>query len=243
MNVADHQSHAPFLTTSWTMIRRLQNGADVERREIYEAWIRAYWKPIYAYFRAKGKSTHEAEDLVQGFLQAFIDGDRIMGVEQTQSRFRNWLMTCARNYLIGQHRKATAAKRQQPGRRTVSIEELCSDRGDAFQPLLNDSPEQAYSSAWRRDLIATALRSVETEAELLGRTTDVQIFLTYYNDATEARPTWEEIARQFGLSDWKEASRKSDWVKRRLGQSIRNEIRKYVDSAAEIEEEIRDLLK
>ena len=46
------------------------------------------------------------------------------------------------------------------------------------------------------------------------------------------------VAQQFGIADWKEATRKSDWVKARLGSAIRGQVAQYAESEVEIEEEI-----
>jgi len=234
-------SHARFPTTSWTLVRDLQNLAVQQRRELYEALLRRYWKPLYAYFRSKRKSPEQSADLVQDFLQRFLEGDKILQANRADKRFRDWLMVSARNFLIDEVRKEKAAKRGPD--QGISFEALRSETGAAYEPAADESPESAYTEAWRRGILQQALAAVAEQSALRGRTLDYQIFCAYYlSDSGDGR-SWKDLARDHELADWREANRKAEWVKAQLVRFIRGEIRRYVDSESDVDQEIRDLLQ
>lgn len=58
-----------FATTRWTLVCDAARGGDSAAVEALGALFGAYWQPLYRYLRRLGRSTHDAEDLVQGFLK------------------------------------------------------------------------------------------------------------------------------------------------------------------------------
>lgn len=241
-NQAASDSHVRFPTTSWTLVCNLQQLSAEHRQELLNDLLRRYWKPLYAYFRSKRKPPEQSADLVQGFLQRFLEGDKVLQADQPEKRFRDWLMVSARNYLVSVHRQEAAAKRR-PVNGLVSFEALRSEDGDAYEPTGDDTPESAYLEAWRRGLIDRAMRLVAEESSMRGRNVDFQIFCDYYISERPASCTWQDLACKYGFNDWRDAARKADWVKAQFARIIRREIRKYVDSDTEIDGEIRELLR
>ena len=235
-------SFAVLPTTSWTLLQRINAAADDERQNLLSELFRQYWKPLYAYFRRKGQSASDAEDLVQGLLTRLTRKPERFPQREKTSRFRTWLLTCARNYLrsVVRHEKA---KRRKPSTPIVSLGSLRETIGPAYEPAANDSPEEAFHDAWRRDLLQAALNAVAAEAEERGRSQDFQIFLDYYTngDPVDA-PTWKELADHYGLVNWRNAVHRADWAKRRLAQAIRCQVRAYVNSEDDASDELRDLL-
>lgn len=236
----DSQRHAVFPTTSWTLIRDLQSLPQQERRDLWETWLRGYWRPLYAFFRRHVRTRQRAEDLVQGFLQGFLAADKIQHAARRESRFRSWLLACARNYLVSEARKERAHRRRPPGG-ILSFQDLCRADGEAFEPAAEDRPDDAYLDAWRRELLDRALREVRDEAIHAGRAMDYEIFERYYLPGEATQPSWANLAAEHRLVGWKFAARKADWVKLRLARAIRRQVRHYVESDAEVDGEIRDL--
>jgi RNA polymerase sigma factor (sigma-70 family) len=227
-----------FPSTPWTLIRQALGGAASQRkRDLLGQLVLCYWKPLYAYYRAKGKSRAAAEDLVQGLLARLMSSADVLPEPDKTPRFRAWLLTCARHHLID------ALRGERPDvRQLVSLDDLRAEHGDAFEPAGEPSPEQEYRAAWRRQVLARALAAVATFSEARQRNQDFQIFLEYYASPVPQKVTWEQIARRHGLPTWKQASRKADWVKEHFGRAIRREIRAYVETDEEVDDELRDLL-
>ena len=64
---------ARFPTTRWSRLGRVGDPADPASRAALEQLCRDYWFPLYAFIRARGHESHEAEDLVQGFLADLLE--------------------------------------------------------------------------------------------------------------------------------------------------------------------------
>lgn len=233
-------SRAEFSSTAWTLIRQAQTLSTDERCYALDAVLGRYWKPIYAFFRAKGKSTHDAEDLVQGFLESFVEGRDICRVDPCAGRFRDWLVVCARNYMLDVERRQAAQKRRPPGR-LISLESLCVADGDGFESAAQEDPERAFRDAWRRDILQRAIASVRLECDQLGKQMHYQVFVDYYLGDEQPRPTWKEVAARHHFSDWKDTARKANWVRGRLAEAIRAEVAFYANSDEAVDEEIRCL--
>jgi RNA polymerase sigma factor (sigma-70 family) len=234
-------SYVPFPSTAWTLIRHAQELPDSDHAEALGELFRRYWKPMYAFFRSKGKAADEAQDLVQGFLQRFLERGMIHKIDQPDKRFRHFLMVCARRYMLDEVRKEAAAVRSPRGR-LLSFEDLRTADGNPFEPRPGVEPEQAFDDAWRRDLLARALRRVHDRCLASDRLTDLLIFQDYYLVQESEQPTWARIADRHGVSGWKKAAHRAEWVKGRLAEAIRDEIRQYVESEREAERELRELL-
>ena len=156
-------------------------------------------------------------------------------------RFRDWLLVCARNFLIDAVRKEKALRRQ-PRKQLLSLDVLREATGQAFEPAANDSPEQAFRHACRRDILDRALQQVDQLATGLAREADFKIFLEYYLTDGPEPVSWEALAARFGLPDWKRAVNKADWIKRQLVRAIREEMRRSLDSDDDVDDELRELL-
>ncbi len=229
-----------FPTTSWTSIRDVQNVSESQRRELLDGLLRRYWKPLYAYFRQKGQTPADAEDLVQGLMNELLAKDKLAELEQSRGRFRSWLRVCARHFLVDHLRHQRAGKRD-PGTPLVSFEELAASDGLPFEPAGPDT-DDGFADAWRRSVLTRAITLTRKACEDAGRSEDFAIFCRYYCSGESEQLSWKQIAARHNLANWKYAARKADWVKSRLAMAVRTEIRQYVDSESEVDDEIRDLL-
>ena len=94
MTPAQPIRRSPFPTTSWTLIRRVQEGTEAIAAQAMEEICRHYWYPIYAYARREGYSGHDAEDLTQLFFQRLIAGESLHAVREEKGRLRSLCCHC-----------------------------------------------------------------------------------------------------------------------------------------------------
>jgi RNA polymerase sigma-70 factor (ECF subfamily) len=76
-----------------------------------EELCRAYWPPLYSFLRRQGQSPPDAEDLVQGFLTRLLAREDLAQVGPEKGRFRTFLLTSLRNFVIKQALRDKALKR------------------------------------------------------------------------------------------------------------------------------------
>lgn len=234
------EAHAPFPTTAWTMICQAQQISEMERRQLLGQLLRNYWKPLYSYFRANGNSAPDAQDLVQEVVSRIALGDGILQV-QPGTRFRNWLLKCAQNLMIDDHRRRHAKKRRPQGG-LLLFDDLVAADGAPFEPVDSTDPDEAYRATWRRELLKRALGAVEELYNSRGEQIRFRVFADFYLCLPPAKPGWAEIAERHGLASAREAAYFGERVKGDFASAIRQEIRRYVDNDEDVDDEIRDLL-
>src|SRR5689334_18689682 len=100
-----------FHTTTWGLV--LSARADPGALELL---LRAYWSPVYAFIRHKGYSQHDAADLTQEFLSEVVLGRNLLvKADPARGRFRAFVKSALRNFLIDQHRRAGSQRAAPKG--------------------------------------------------------------------------------------------------------------------------------
>lgn len=236
------RSRAPFPSTSWTLIRRARELTGADQVAALDELLRQYWRPVYSFFRSKGKTPQTAEDLAQEFLAKLVEDKKLDAVKSPTLRFRNWLLVCARNFMLSRDRKE-GARRRRPVGGVASLAKLGTQDGTPFEPQADQSPDQAFLDAWRRSVLESSTQLVQEECLAKNRMVDWHVFVDYYLAEGDTTPTWQELADRYRLPTWKHAARKADWVKQRLATAIREVIAQYVPAESDLDDEIRDLLQ
>jgi RNA polymerase sigma factor (sigma-70 family) len=231
---------ARFQTTRRSLV--LRAGADGGERALSELF-RAYTDPIRAFLLSKGARHDEVEDISQGLFESLHRRRDIRKFDPSLGRFRSWLRSCAKNYLLNfrahEHREAAGH-----GHVFVSLDDVVTDP-KALRVDEGISPERLL--ARRRALTVvdrslTRLRGFHAaqgdqalfqslEAKLSGEGSDV-------SDAELA----ELIGKPSGGVRGDRCKMKED-MKRRYGRYIREEMAKTGSAPGSIDDAIRELLE
>jgi RNA polymerase sigma-70 factor (ECF subfamily) len=153
-----------FVTTRWSLVLRARApGAD--SREALETLLRTYRAPILAYVRANGHGVDAAEDLVQSFFLRFLEHGSYEVADQARGRFRTFLLTAVKRFLVDAYKEATRLKRGG-GMRLESL-----DEAEAPVAALTDGddPEAVFEREWARAVLRSALERLRDEAEAAGK--------------------------------------------------------------------------
>src|SRR5262245_12942315 len=102
-----------FPSTCWSRFlvgaARKDAGAT---RPAAETLARDYWKPIYAYVRAKAaRSNEDAKDLTQDFFVWMMETDFLSRADPARGRFRAFVQVALKHYLANRERDARREKR------------------------------------------------------------------------------------------------------------------------------------
>ena len=100
-----------FQTTIWSEVYRARDGETEEVHQALEELCRKYWYPIYSFVRRRGHSSHDAQDLTQGFFSRLLERGYLRTVDSLKGRFRSFLLTSLKWFLANEWEKANAAKR------------------------------------------------------------------------------------------------------------------------------------
>jgi RNA polymerase sigma-70 factor (ECF subfamily) len=220
---------ALFHTTQWSMIL----SAAEDSGNAMERLCRSYWRPLYGYARRAGRTGHDAEDLVQGFLAKVIEKQWLRTVKRDAGPFRRYLQVAFKCYMLDEYDRSRAQKRGG-GAATVPLD---ADEAEAFfarELATTDTPETAYERAWALEVFARARKALRDECAAAGR--------AEAHDALESGESYPVIAERLGMS----VSAITSFafrVRRRLQEMIRAEILQTVNSHADLEEEVAAMLR
>ncbi len=232
-----------FQTTRWSEIGEAQADDEKLQGEIIGNLLRRYWKPVYCHLRRNGYDNESAKDLTQGFFHEIVLGrELIQQTNRTKGRFRTFLLTALDRYVTDVRRKETAIKRSPAGKMAMlDVAELSEipETGAA-------GPEQVFAYAWASDLLDDVLTKVKDGCYSTGKAVHWEVFragvLGPIFDADATTPI-TRICKKYGIDNEAKVSNMIVTVKRRFHTVLKQSLRRYVQSDAEVEEEFSELMK
>ena len=172
------------------------------------------------------------------FPGAYLAREDLAGVGPEKGRFRTFLLTSLRNFLVKQALHDKALKRGG-GRAAISIdgkeaERLCGP------DLAADSPETAFDRHFAQAVVTRAFAALRDEHRARGRE---PLFATLAPLLDGVEPEgYEAIAAQLGMTPGALAVAVHR-MRGRLRELLRAEIRQLCASPVEEEQEMRHLLE
>ena len=99
-----------FDTTRWSVVLRARGGP-AEARSALEVLCRTYRPPVLAFVRSRGYAADAAEDLTQAFFTRFLERAWHASADPERGRFRSFLLTALKRFLIDADLETAALKR------------------------------------------------------------------------------------------------------------------------------------
>jgi len=241
---AKSQANGVFRTTHWTEIFVARSKDEPRRREALHELLVRYWKPIYYYLRCKGHAHEAAKDLTQGFFHEVVLGKGlIQKADRAKGRFRTFLLTALSRYRTS-IRRAETAKQRMPEGGLISMEEI---DGEAIpEPVLHTTPSKAFEYAWATALLDQVLDEVAGKCRQKGLATHWRVFRARVVEPTldnADTPSLTQLCQKYGIPNEAKASHMILTIRRRFRAALREHVRQLVESDAEVEDEIRHLMK
>lgn len=227
-----------FDTTRWTIVLHAARD-DAAGRGALADLCRAYWLPLYVYVRRRGYSSHDAEDLTQGFFADLLGRDAVKRADPARGRFRTFLLTSLSNYLHNAHDHAQAARRGGAFEK-ISIDALEAD--DALAQLKDTTltPDQAFDRSWTLALLDRAMKRLAAEQAKAGKERWFERVRPCLQ--TRADPGLQDaIGAEFGLTR-NAVAVAIHRLASRYRELVRAEIAETVSGPEELAQEQRDLL-
>jgi DNA-directed RNA polymerase specialized sigma24 family protein len=223
-----------FKTTNWSMVIAASDDS-----KVLGTLLGRYWGPIYAYIRRSGYSREQAADLAQEFIAlVLLERGLIQKADQGRGRFRTFIKSALRNFLVDQHRRSTARGRgpSQPLITGLSLEDL--------EPSEHDEPGGAFDRQWAATLLSIALERVEEECRAAGQDMHWNAFKAALVDPAlgqAAPPTHGELAQRLGLPGPERVSSLVQTVRRKFKRSLRQVVEETLADPGHTDEELHDL--
>lgn len=197
-----------FRSTLWTVIQQAREGS----REAYDRLIAAYWKPVYAFIRRRGRDIEQAKDLTQGFFTTFLEKDFLKDVAPERGKFRSFVMASLSHFLSNEYDRSRAQKRGGH----LNFVEVEADLSSE-----DPSPERAFDRQWALEILRRAMDRLRSEVPA----EDMDLL------AGASPPGLSPAERKYRLRR----------LRQRLRECLREEILPSVVAETEAEAEIDDL--
>ena len=225
-----------FQTTRWSLIVAA-GRSDAQATDALAELYRAYWRPVYAYVRRHGHAPEEADDLTQAFFLHLLEHRVLERANPARGRFRAYLLTAARNFLLNARAHDLAARRGA-GTRHESIDAIDAERHLALNAAdLESSPEAVFERQWALRVTERALERLKGDYAARGQEEVFQHLRPFLT----SQPPSADVPSHAATSG--EAFRTAlHRARRRFGDALRREIRKTV-AAEDVDDELRHLVR
>ena len=235
-----------FHTTRWSLILSSLDGQVDEDRshEALAQLCRIYWRPIFAFICRHDYSQTDAQDLTQDFFLAILKSNFLQRADPERGRFRSLLLKSLQNFLNDAQARARTRKRggdvqfvswddwmaEAPSRLTIPA-----------QALESWPAERLFDVRWAATVAERALRNLQDECERRGRR---RVFdaLSGSLAADRGEVSYEGLARELAVGTT-EIKRLLHQMRRRYGQLLRAEVAETVEKVADVDDELRYLMK
>jgi RNA polymerase sigma factor (sigma-70 family) len=216
-----------FPTTSWSMV--LAAGADPSA---LSALCEAYWRPVHEYIVKQGTATDDALDLTQEFFSRLIEKNYSAQAERERGRFRCFLLAAVKHFLLDAAKKGRTQKRGG-GRALLSLDFETDQSSYRLEPRDDLTPDKIFTRRWAFTVMNRALLRLRSENHFA----QLEPFLTGEGSGIP----YSRLAADLGVSEGVVKTRVHR-MRKKFGGLLRAEIALTVESADQIEEELRYLL-
>ncbi len=222
-----------FQATRWSMVLRTR-GDGPSARKALEDLCGAYWFPLYAWCRGRGYSSHDAEDLIQGFFLKIVQSQLFGSADPARGKLRTFLLTALQRHIRDEADKSSASKRG--GGQVISIDPATAEACYSASLVSGESPEQAYDRQWALTVLDHALGDMEKEAIAHGKLVQFNAMRHFLTEEGEME-AYAVAAANLGMSTgaFKVAVHR---LRGRFRETLRNVVSDTQPDEANPEEEI-----
>ena len=233
-----------FQTTRWSMVRGASEKPSSDPvaashvRQALEDLCTIYWYPLYAFARRQGESPDGAMDVTQSFFADLLERSWINQADPKRGRFRSFLITVFRRFLNDQRKREEAMKRG--GQSSIlSIDAASAEQRYQLEPCDESSPVDAFEREWALALLNRVLKRLEKEYRDKGRSDQFNVLQQYLSSADG--DSYSDSADQLGISvsNVKVAVHR---LRKRFRILLEDDVAQTVDSPADIQSELNELL-
>jgi DNA-directed RNA polymerase specialized sigma24 family protein len=227
-----------FATTHWSIVRAVNHEDSSAASSALQELCQIYWYPLYTYIRRQGHDANGAADLTQAFFADLLQREDLKKVDPDLGKFRSFLLTALKHFLINQWDKAKAQKRGG-GKSPLSLDFGAADDRYQLEPSHAQTPDLIYQKQWAKTLLERVQQELKSEFAKRGKAHQfdkLQNFLAGKNKEetlaiAAAQLEMSEVAAKVALHR----------MRQRFGELLRAEIEQTVSTPEEVDIEIQQL--
>jgi RNA polymerase sigma factor (sigma-70 family) len=229
-----------FHTTRWTLVMASARDQSQTGRAALAALCQIYWYPLYAFARRRGHSSHDSQDLTQGFFLRLLEHRALSAVDRLKGKFRSFLLACFQNYLSAETRRAHRLKRGGQCQ-FVSLDLESAENRYRYEPEDYLTAEKIFEARWALTLLDHAMTVLREDYVGRGKELVFNTLKGYVGiGENTSEASYEEAAKALGIG----VGTVKTFIHRlrnRYLAVVREEVARTVSDPAEIESEMRAL--
>jgi RNA polymerase sigma-70 factor (ECF subfamily) len=229
-----------FETTEWSVVLAAGGEDSSAARAALETLCAAYWYPIYAFIRRRGRNPDDARDLTQGFLASLLERRSFSDLSRDRGRFRAFLRAALEHYLANEAAHDRARKRGG-GMPNLPLEFDTAEGRYRLEPAEPATPETIFERRWALTMMDDVLSELRLVWTANGRTAEFDALkATLLGDAPVGG--YAELARSLDTTEGaiKVAIHR---LRRSFQERLRARIAATVDSPEDVDDELRYLVR
>ena len=238
-----------FAPTQWSVIvaaGKSQTDPESSRAALAQL-CQTYWPPLYTWARARGHSVHDAQDLAQGFFAYLLEHKIYKRADREKGKFRSFLLASFKNFLSDAGDRERAQKRGG-GRDFTTFDESRAAAAESIFQSHRSAGEDGFGEdrlferTWAETLVRTALARVAAAYKGEAKETLFEQLKIFVTIGPAPLPSYADLATRLGLADSTLRSHVTR-LRARYREFLRAEVRRTVNTDAEVEGELRELLR
>jgi DNA-directed RNA polymerase specialized sigma24 family protein len=221
------------------MVVAAGSGSNEAALKGLEALCRLYWFPLYVFARRKGHSPESSQDLVQWFLERFLEPGYFVAADPRRGRFRVFLLVSLKRFLATEWLDGNRPRREG----VVPIVPLDLDEVESRYldgPPDKLTPDRAYERRWAEILLDVVLARLRVEHETTGRS-EVFDRLQPLLWGPHTEISFAALGRELKLSETVVKST-INRLRTRFRELLREEASHTVETRAQVDAELHHLL-
>jgi RNA polymerase sigma factor (sigma-70 family) len=234
-----------FPSTHWSVV--FAAGRSEAEPQMAEAALtelcQGYWAPLYGFVRSRGHTLHDAQDLTQSFFAYVLEHKVYARANREKGRFRSFLLASLKNFLSDAADKERTLKRGGAQIFLPLHEEQAQEAESLFQTHSGMSNEdRLFDRSWAEALVATVLERLSVDYRREGREQLFNELRVFVAGGAAPLPHYAELAHRLDIAESTIRSHVTR-LRARYREALRAEVRRTVDSEAQVDQELRELLQ
>jgi DNA-directed RNA polymerase specialized sigma24 family protein len=196
--------------------------------------------------RSRGHTVHDAQDLTQSFFAYLIEHKIYVRADRRKGKFRSFLLTSLKNFLADASDREHALKRGGGCDFLALKEEQAETAESLFQTHVDFrnaiGEDEIFERSWAEALVTAGLDRLSEAYKAEGKEKLFEELKIYLTGGADPLPGYEQLAVRLGVL----ASTLRSQVTRlraRYREALRAEVRRTVNTEAQVDGELRELLR
>jgi RNA polymerase sigma factor (sigma-70 family) len=225
-----------FQDTRWTLVLAAGGPSSSRSQAALAELCEQYWSPLYAFARAKGLASEDAQDATQGFFERLIAHRDLASVDPARGRFRAFLLVAFKHFLSNERDRARAIKR---GGMKTFVPLDADDRVRPLEPMDLETPDVIFERQWARTVVLTAVERLARESDRTAAPLVRHLAAVMTGDGADV--PIRELGERLGMSEG--AARVAlHRMRQKLRLVLIDEIAQTVGSREEVAAELKHLM-